>query len=321
MVARHLGTTLISVLLVLGSVVSASARPAALPCAEARFVLRPALTDPTLAFETVVIRGTAASVGDACPPVKAKLRRARSIVEVRVRWPACKGLPGAVRLRARIMPDCTGMAGTVRAQGSNLRVDFAAVRSECGDGALDRARGEQCEDGAPCGAGQQCVDCVCVSSCGDGVLDPDRGEQCENGIGCGWGQECVGCACVPAWPQATTTSTSTTTTTLPPVSFSRDVAPVLAASCALPLCHVGPRPRADLDLSAGVAYDGLANVPSGECALERVAPGVPEASYLIAKLRGEGPCFVGVRMPPRGPLPPGDLDRIAAWIAQGAPDN
>ena len=56
--------------------------------------------------------------------------------------------------------------------------------------------------------------------------------------------------------------------------------------------------------------------------LDRVAPGDPERSYLILKLRG-APEITGQRMPLDGPpyLTPGQIDGIAAWIRAGAPND
>lgn len=64
----------------------------------------------------------------------------------------------------------------------------------CGDGALQPAEGEQCDDDdtdAGDGCSELCVvepgfkcsgaPSVCVPACGDGVLDLDRGEECDDG--------------------------------------------------------------------------------------------------------------------------------------------
>lgn len=87
-------------------------------------------------------------------------------------------------------------------------------------------------------------------------------------------------------------------------------------------CHnpTGRLFAAGLDLSNAAAYDSLVGVPSRlKPALLRVAPGEPDASYLVHKLEG-GPALVGVRMP-RGDGPfltPGQIRVIRRWIELGA---
>jgi hypothetical protein len=100
-------------------------------------------------------------------------------------------------------------------------------------------------------------------------------------------------------PATTTTTVPVTTTTIPPVvSLSRDVQPIFDRHCIG--CHQASRPP---DLRAGVSYRSLVNAGSSECAArDLVAPGSPETSYLVDKLRraGDG-CFVGSGMPPGAP--------------------
>ena len=125
---------------------------------------------------------------------------------------------------------------------------------------------------------------------------------------------------------ATTSSTSavTTTTTLPSnVSFAAQVQPIFTANCALAGCHAGTNPPEGLKLTASRSYGALVNVQSKECsAYKRVAPGSPDASYLVFKLRGAGPCFLGGQMPlGYPPLPAGDQATITVWIQEGARNN
>jgi hypothetical protein len=84
-------------------------------------------------------------------------------------------------------------------------------------------------------------------------------------------------------------------------------------------CHVGATAPRGLRLDAPNSYAMLVNVASVEVpALQRVAPGNPDMSYLVQKI--EGTAAVGGRMPLGGaPLPQDRIDLIRRWIAAGAP--
>jgi hypothetical protein len=83
-------------------------------------------------------------------------------------------------------------------------------------------------------------------------------------------------------------------------------------------CHAGSAAPLGFRLDADVAYSMLVNAPSvEEPTLLRVAPGNPDASYLIQKL--EGTARVGARMPLNGPpLPVETIAVIRQWIVDGA---
>lgn len=106
-----------------------------------------------------------------------------------------------------------------------------------------------------------------------------------------------------------------------------DLAPEFAAIQAAvfdPICtecHAGPAAAIGMRLSADVSYAMLVGVASLEMpGLLRVAPGDPDASYLVRKLEGRD--IVGGRMPlGRAPLPQAQIDAIRSWIAQGAPQG
>ncbi|HSG66915.1 MAG TPA: hypothetical protein VLD39_18045, partial [Gammaproteobacteria bacterium] len=78
-------------------------------------------------------------------------------------------------------------------------------------------------------------------------------------------------------------------------------------------CHIGASAPQGLRLDAANSYGLLVGVPSSEQAgILRVAPGDPDASYLIQKL--EGTAAVGNRMPLNGtPLPQADINIIRQW--------
>jgi hypothetical protein len=86
-------------------------------------------------------------------------------------------------------------------------------------------------------------------------------------------------------------------------------------------CHAGSSAPLGLRLEADAAYAMLVNAPSAEVpGLLRVAPGNPDASYLIHKL--EGTATVGGRMPLNGPpLPAETIAVIRQWISNGAPQS
>lgn len=127
-------------------------------------------------------------------------------------------------------------------------------------------------------------------------------------------------------------------------SLARAVAPLLAARCATAGCHGGAEPVMGLDLSSPDAIVRTAlRVPARERpapsasavapgdprwgAMARIDPGnaagqgLPEYSYLVYKVLGDGP-VIGARMPPEGPaLSDEETSLIADWIAGGAPAN
>jgi hypothetical protein len=83
-------------------------------------------------------------------------------------------------------------------------------------------------------------------------------------------------------------------------------------------CHAGAAAPVGLRLEEGASYAMLVNAPSGEApTVLRVAPGNPDASYLVQKI--EGVAEVGARMPLNGPpLSAEVIAVIRQWIAEGA---
>jgi hypothetical protein len=108
----------------------------------------------------------------------------------------------------------------------------------------------------------------------------------------------------------------------PRVRFSTDVQPILATRCALGGCHVGSPPAAQLDLSAGRAYESLLSGTSQWCGGPYVVPGQVGSSYVVYKLIGEilgADCYNGDPMPFPEPLTELQGANIRDWIAEGAP--
>ncbi len=107
----------------------------------------------------------------------------------------------------------------------------------------------------------------------------------------------------------------------PPSQGAVDFA-LLQSTIFTPLCttcHAGGAAPLGLRLEAGVSFAMLVNVASVEVPeLRRVAPGNPDASYLVHKI--EGRAAVGARMPLGGPpLPQTSIDNVRQWISAGAP--
>lgn len=106
----------------------------------------------------------------------------------------------------------------------------------------------------------------------------------------------------------------------PPVVFSRDIAPILATTCAT--CHVTGAEAGRMSLVPRRAIASLVNVTAFEVpTLKRVDPGKPDRSYLIMKLEGTQVAHggTGARMPfGAAPLAPDKIALFRRWIQQGA---
>lgn len=92
-----------------------------------------------------------------------------------------------------------------------------------------------------------------------------------------------------------------------PVSFARDVAPVLDRWCVS--CH------GDRETRAALRLDSLSGVMRGGDAGPAVIPGNPDDSLLLAKIEHRH----RPSMPPRRRIPAPAVALIRAWIAAGAP--
>ena len=96
---------------------------------------------------------------------------------------------------------------------------------------------------------------------------------------------------------------------------------VFTQSCALSSCHSAVGRQGGLVLDhEDVSYDALVgrlaqNEEARSQGLMRVAPGHAAESFLVRKLRGEGP---GETMPVGGRLPEETIAMIEAWIERGA---
>jgi hypothetical protein len=91
------------------------------------------------------------------------------------------------------------------------------------------------------------------------------------------------------------------------VSFGREIAPVLAATCTG--CHGQQQPRSNFNLTTFTSFlrGGDDGVP--------VVPGKPGESSLVKRLKGDGV----TRMPMNGqPLPTDFIAKVEKWVAEGA---
>jgi mono/diheme cytochrome c family protein len=105
-------------------------------------------------------------------------------------------------------------------------------------------------------------------------------------------------------------------------TFAQIQTQIFTPVCAKAGCHAAGSSPSGLVLEAGQSYGNLVGRPAAENgSLDRVAPGNPDGSYIILKLRGD-PSITGERMPLGGPYLTSDqIAGIAAWIRAGAPNN
>ncbi len=98
---------------------------------------------------------------------------------------------------------------------------------------------------------------------------------------------------------------------------------IFTQSCNRSGCHNATSRAGELNLTASASYAALYDVTSADCATtKRVKPGAPDESYLVHKLQGSGPCFLGSRMPKGAPaLSATQMQSVRDWIANGALAN
>ncbi|HAC35537.1 MAG TPA: hypothetical protein DCF45_13570 [Gammaproteobacteria bacterium] len=108
-------------------------------------------------------------------------------------------------------------------------------------------------------------------------------------------------------------------------SLMFDLQPVFDARCVQ--CHLLESPQGGLVLENGEAHFNLVDTPSTQVSMPRVAPGDPQQSYLIHKMRGSHIEAGGSGQPmPFGNessvgMPAKEIELIERWITAGAPDN
>ena len=106
---------------------------------------------------------------------------------------------------------------------------------------------------------------------------------------------------------------------LAPTTFDQLQLQIFDERCARQ-CHSGGSASRGLRLEAGVSIANLVGVASNEVPeMMRVAPGRPDDSYLVIKLRPSDPRRVGARMPRIGAyLTQMEIRAVERWIAAGA---
>jgi hypothetical protein len=88
-------------------------------------------------------------------------------------------------------------------------------------------------------------------------------------------------------------------------------------------CHAGAGAPEGMQLTEGVAYSMIVDVPSQEVpTLDRITPGDAADSYLVQKIMGTA--AVGAQMPDGCPvtqpcLSQATIDMIVQWVDEGAP--
>ncbi|HXK19809.1 MAG TPA: hypothetical protein VNG33_18485 [Polyangiaceae bacterium] len=201
-----------------------------------------------------------------------------------------------------LMGKCASGCGGLTQCGGSC-VDTQTSPLNCG------GCGKPCASGTTCSAGScGCANGgeLCGTACVDTKTDTKNCGAC--GKACGAGEACAAGVCACSASGA--------------VSFSKDVAPVLAGACTAAGCHAGVKPKENLSLESAKSYAGLVNVASTECSGRKlVAPSDPGNSYLMQKLLGVQLC-TGTQMPKAGQsLPQNQLNLISGWICSGAPNN
>ena len=96
---------------------------------------------------------------------------------------------------------------------------------------------------------------------------------------------------------------------------------IFSTSCAFSGCHGGSSPALGMNLTQGMAYSNIVNVPSSQSSLDRIEPNDPANSYLYLKVIGDS-SISGSQMP-RGaqPLSQELMDLLRDWIDRGAPND
>ncbi|HXX93132.1 MAG TPA: DUF1549 domain-containing protein, partial [Planctomycetota bacterium] len=92
-------------------------------------------------------------------------------------------------------------------------------------------------------------------------------------------------------------------------AFESKVRPLLQARCFK--CHSAESPKP----KGGLRLDSRAAALKGGNEGPAVVPGDPAKSLLVAHIQSRDP---DVRMPPKEPLPPGEIEILLAWVKSGA---
>jgi hypothetical protein len=153
-------------LLVLGlaavPLLATPSRAAKIDCPDGRYVL---VTGGDLIAETAgvpptleIVDGTV-TVLDGCPIRRGRAKPTKKGVRVTGKFRDC-GDAAKLKLKALIDAGCANVAGTIRGRGVTP-VTVAGTLSLCGNGVVDTALGEECDQGAACPT----LTSVCTPTC------------------------------------------------------------------------------------------------------------------------------------------------------------
>lgn len=103
-----------------------------------------------------------------------------------------------------------------------------------------------------------------------------------------------------------------------PPAFRQIQDAIFTPSCAKSGCHSGARPPRGLDLSSGVSYGNIVNVPSAdEPGMDLIESGDPESSYLFSKVISDW----STHTPGEPKLSNSTVQMLREWIADGAKND
>jgi hypothetical protein len=223
--------------------------------------------------------------------------------------PKCTDVDAVTNVRAVVAAacDCSGAKNHIQ----YVKCAKQVLKSAIAGGTLQRqCKGSimQCESHSTCG--KKASICCVKSPKGKVKALTVKGSACPSS----------GALCDHPGSLADACTTDGACTRRQGIRSFKSVQQVLGTSCALPSCHSTIARQGGLVLeSEDVSYKSLVNHPAEltEAAGRlRVKPGDPDNSFLIQKLRGQGP---GLAMPNSGvPLPDPIIQMIADWIQRGA---
>ena len=222
----------------------------------------------------------------------------------------CTDLAAIDNIRAVISAACDCSAA--KSHGAYKTCAKQVLKGAVGDGTLPKECKKpvlKCEANSTCGKAKSKICCV-TSSKGKVKALAVRGSKCPRS-----GQLCdhpmaLADACTSEGACAKRKG----------IRSFKSVQRVLQTSCALPSCHSTFARQGELVLETeDVSYKSLvdrpANLPEA-AGLLRVKPGDPANSFLVKKLRGQGP---GLAMPESGgQLAEPIIQMIEDWISRGA---
>jgi hypothetical protein len=221
---------------------------------------------------------------------------------------ACADQESLDSLRAEIAETCDCAAAT--SHKKYMKCVRSTIKDAVQGGTLPKAckkAVKRCESDSTCGRTGAVVCCE-MNGGGMKARVVKKPEQCAATV----------CTAFPSTADACRSDA----TCAPLVRPFKTIQQVFTQSCALPTCHSAIAREGDLVLeSEELSWESLvekASVHEDAIAMDlmRVKSGDPDDSFLMRKLRGQGP---GDSMPQgTPPLPDAVLDLIEDWIARGA---